>query len=112
MERLPTHVQRNLRVANEVFAVIEKLQYGEVSFKFSIHNCRVTNWVAQGTRRYKYRKDEQKQAVLSILKRIKEGEDRQRTEDLVFVVKRKSGKIEEVEQLSDIARNYEALENN
>lgn len=107
MKELPGYIERNITVASEVFALIEKVQYGRVTMTFDVHNARVTNWIAEGNRRFVYRKDEQKNAVIQILKRLKEGQEKKRTENIVFVVKQKDGRINEIEQVSEIHRNYE-----
>lgn len=101
--------ERNEQVSNEIFALVERLEYGKTDLSLDVHGKRVTALKVYGTRRWVFTPKNQMDAYKTILERVKKGEEAKLTERLVFVVNRVNGAIKEVELTSELNRNYEDL---
>jgi hypothetical protein len=103
-------VERNQQVANELFALVEKIGFGKLDFSLEVHSKRVASWDVSGRRRWTFDKKDKEAPYKLMLRRLKKGEDEKRTETVVFVITREKGDIRSVEQFVDIKRNYDSLE--
>ena len=100
----------NVVFIKEQMALIQKIAYGKLNPKISVHRGKVYFVKFDGYTNNTYKK-ENETAMRDIIERMNRGKDTKKDQDLVFMVKyAKTGDIKNVTWFSEIQRNYQELD--
>lgn len=94
----------------EQLGIMQKIAYGTINPKISIHRGKVYSVKFDGFIKKTYSKDN-KQALRDIIERTKKAKDTKKDQDLIFSVNfAKTGDVKSVKWFSEIRRNYQNLD--